>query len=156
MERLPDISRLIFAISAFTIICANPITVSIDNPNSLTKVTTKNVTRPKIDVKILGKPHHLFIGRCSPKDEILHEEHIVLTNDGKSHVSANIRMNIEGPVNITCVNVYDEMPNGEGGYPSFAAGGVGHDFVEFNVMTNYGKGFHFYTRVQGYTKKDIV
>lgn len=60
-------------------------------------------------------------------------------------------MNVEGPVYITCVNIYDEIPNGEGGYPSFAAGGVGHNFIEFNVLTHYGKGFHFFVQIFGYT-----
>ncbi|KAJ8943958.1 hypothetical protein NQ318_013539 [Aromia moschata] len=109
---------------------------------------------PRVNFKPNNKPHHLFIGRCNPKYKVLHQEHIILTNDGKSHVSANIRMNVEGPVYITCVNIYDEVPNGEGGYPSFAAGGVGQNFVEFNVLTNYGKGFHFFVQIHGYTKKD--
>ncbi|XP_057654740.1 uncharacterized protein LOC130892993 isoform X1 [Diorhabda carinulata] len=133
-------------------ISANPITISIDNPSTHTKVTTENITSPKIDVKILDKPHHLFIGRCNPKDEVFHNENIILTNDGKSHVSAKIRMNIDGPVYISCVNIYDEIPDGKGGYPSFVAGGVGYNFIEFKVLTDYGKGFHFFVKIQGYTK----
>lgn len=56
---------------------------------------------------------------------------------------------MEGPVNITCVKIYDEIPNGEGGYPSFQGGGVGYNYIEFNVMTEYGKGFHFFVQIYG-------
>lgn len=61
-------------------------------------------------------------------------------------------MIIEGPVSITCVNVYDEAPNGEGGYPNSPRGGVGNNFVQFDVMTNYGKGFQFYIQIYGVPK----
>ncbi|XP_018564974.1 uncharacterized protein LOC108906244 [Anoplophora glabripennis] len=146
----------IFFIILCVVVCiqSEPVIISSDIPNSNTIVTAKNVTLPKIEYKIVNKPHHLFIGRCSSKHRVLHQENIILTNDGKSHVSATIRMNVEGPVYITCVNIFDEIPNGEGGYPSFAAGGVGHNFIEFNVLTNYGKGFHFFVQIFGYTKKD--
>lgn len=64
-------------------------------------------------------------------------------------------MNIEGPVVITCVNVYDQASNGEGGYPNSPKGGVNHKFVEFDVMTTYGKGFKFYVQIYGrYTDKE--
>lgn len=45
-----------------------------------------------VELKILQKPHHLFIGRCKPQDPVIHQENIILYNDGKSHVSATIRV----------------------------------------------------------------
>ncbi|KAG5896693.1 hypothetical protein JTB14_002539 [Gonioctena quinquepunctata] len=148
--------KLIFfnllVITFVTYINGEPFTIKIDDPSSLTNVTAQNVSGSKIEIKILNQPHHLFIGRSGKKYEVLHQENIILTNDGKSHVSANIRMNIDAPVYITSVSIYDEIPNGEGGYPSYTTGGVGHNFVEFNVITNYGKGFHFFVQIRGYFK----
>ncbi|KAJ8974940.1 hypothetical protein NQ317_012920 [Molorchus minor] len=96
---------------------------------------------------------------CSSEGAILStpyctRENIILTNDGKSHVSANIRVNVDGDVYINCVNIYDQVSDGKGGYPSFSAGGVGRNFVEFNVMTDYGKGFHFFIQIYGHVKRD--
>jgi len=39
---------------------------------------------------VLDKPHHLFIGRCKPGDEVLHGENIILNNDGKSQVGGTL------------------------------------------------------------------
>lgn len=64
------------------------------------------------------------------------------------------QINVEGEVYITCVKVYDEVPNGAGGYPSYTGGGVGHNYVEFNVVTEYGKGFHFFVQIFGYDLKN--
>ncbi|XP_072402397.1 uncharacterized protein [Diabrotica undecimpunctata] len=141
--------RKLLYLSLFAVVFASPVIINSDNPNTVVKLTTTNVTS-KIDVKILNKPHHLFIGRCNPNDEILHQENLILFNDGKSHVSANIRMNIDAAIYITCVNIYDETPDGKGGYPSYVAGGVGHNFIEFNVFTDYGKGFQFFVKIQGH------
>lgn len=58
-------------------------------------------------------------------------------------------MNVDGPVSIRCVNVYDQAPNGEGGYPNSPKGGVDKNFVEFDVITTYGKGFQFYVQILG-------
>lgn len=58
-------------------------------------------------------------------------------------------MIVEGPVYINCVNVYDEAPAGEGGYPHSPKGGIGKNFVEFQILTNYGKGYHFYVQIYG-------
>lgn len=59
-------------------------------------------------------------------------------------------MNVEAPVYITCVQILDQIPDGEGGYPSFVSGGVGHNYVVFNVTADYGKGFNFYVQINGY------
>ncbi|KAJ3640171.1 hypothetical protein Zmor_003487 [Zophobas morio] len=123
-------------------------------PSAQTTIKTKEVVRSTIEYKVLKKPHHLFIGRCSPDDNILHQENIILYNDGKSHVAAGIRVNVEADVYITCVKIHDEVPDGAGGYPSYVAGGVGYNYVEFNVMTEYGKGFHFYVQIFGYDIKN--
>ncbi|CAG9816821.1 unnamed protein product [Phaedon cochleariae] len=154
---LPSLVYILFIAAFFFVsVFAGPFTIRIDDPNSKTEITTKNITASgRIMMKIVKKPHHLFIGRCNRKYPIIHQENIILTNDGKSHVSAHIRMNVDGPFYINCVNIHDETPDGEGGYPSFAAGGVGHNFVEFNVMTHYGKGFHFFVQIRGYTNKTL-
>ncbi|XP_044765276.1 uncharacterized protein LOC123321628 [Coccinella septempunctata] len=102
----------------------------------------------EVDYKILKKPHNLLIGRCYPHYEVLHQEHIVVKNDGRSHVDANIRINVDGPVNITCVSVLDEMEE-ENAYPIYSGGGVGQNYVAFNVKTRYGQGFHFFVQIFG-------
>ncbi|RZC39456.1 uncharacterized protein BDFB_009617, partial [Asbolus verrucosus] len=141
-----------FCVFIFYVNCAP--TVDSMTPVAHISIKTREVTQGSIEYKILKKPHHLFIGRCKPEDNILHQENIILYNDGKSHVAAGIRVNVEAQVYITCVKIYDEVPDGAGGYPSFVAGGVGHNYVEFNVMTEYGKGFHFFVQIFGYEIKD--
>lgn len=61
-------------------------------------------------------------------------------------------MNVEALVYITCVKIFDEVPDGEGGYPKHVSGGVDHNYVEFNVTTQYGKGFHFFVQIFGSEK----
>ncbi|KAK9890144.1 hypothetical protein WA026_008950 [Henosepilachna vigintioctopunctata] len=126
--------------------------VSQNNPlfNGRTVITRNNVSdlSPKIEHKFLRKPHNLLIGRCFPHYEVLHQEHIVVKNDGRSHVDANIRINVDGPVNITCVSVFDEMDE-ENAYPIYSGGGVGYNYVSFNVKTSYGMGFHFFIKIFG-------
>ncbi|KAK5639140.1 hypothetical protein RI129_011632 [Pyrocoelia pectoralis] len=108
----------------------------------------------EISLKIVEKQHHLFIGRCSNLDDVLHSENIILNNDGKSQVNATIRMSVEGSVYITCVKVLDQVSDGEGAYPSFVGGGVGHNYVIFNVTAAYGRGFNFYVEIKGYSLEE--
>ncbi|XP_044257099.1 uncharacterized protein LOC123006579 [Tribolium madens] len=133
--------------------CA-PAVDPVSAPSAYTTIKTQKVARGSIVHQVLKKPHNLLIGRCKPTDNVLHQENIILYNDGKSHVGARIRINVEGDVYITCANIYDEVPNGEGGYPSYAGGGVGHNYIEFNVETEYGKGFHFFVQIFGYELKN--
>ncbi|KAF5273371.1 hypothetical protein FQR65_LT04663 [Abscondita terminalis] len=128
--------------------------------NKTTTISPLNVkneskTNSTISLKVLNQSHHLLIGRCNALDEILHEENIILNNDGKSQVNATIRMNLEGsPVYITCVKVFDQVPDGEGAYPTFVEGGVGYNYVVFNVTAAYGKGFDFYVQINGYSLEE--
>ncbi|KAK4872198.1 hypothetical protein RN001_016322 [Aquatica leii] len=117
-------------------------------------VTITPKINSSISLKVLNKPHHLFVGRCNLLDEVLHEENIILNNDGKSQVNATIRMNVEGPVYITCVKVLDQVSDGEGAYPTFVEGGVGYNYVVFNVTAAYGKGFDFYVQINGYSLEE--
>jgi hypothetical protein len=123
-------------------------------PSAHTTIKTREVAQGSIEYKVLKKRHHLFIGRCKIGDKVLHQENIILNNDGKSHVAAAIRINVEAEVYINCVKIYDEVQDGEGGYPSYVSGGVGHNYVEFNVTTEYGKGFHFFVQILGYEIKN--
>lgn len=54
-------------------------------------------------------------------------------------------------VEITCVKIYDEDPDASA-YPIYAAGGVGHNYIEINVMATYGKGFRFHVQIFGRDK----
>lgn len=54
-------------------------------------------------------------------------------------------------VQITCVKIYDEDPDASA-YPVYAAGGVGHNYIEINVMTTLGKGFRFHVQIFGKDK----
>ncbi|GJQ67514.1 hypothetical protein Trydic_g5145 [Trypoxylus dichotomus] len=120
-------------------------------PKSHTSITASNSTRKSyIEFGIINKQHHLYIGRCRPSDVKFHGENIILNNDGDNHVTAIISINVESNVYITCVNILDQIPDGKGGYPKYLSGGVGYNFIEFEVMTNYGKGFNFYVEVFGY------
>nr|XP_022915403.1 uncharacterized protein LOC111425539 [Onthophagus taurus] len=124
--------------------------IEYDSENAHTKVTTENVTEDSyIEVGIVKQQHHLYVGRCSPKDIKYHGENIIVNNDGKSHVGADILITIDGLVYITCVKVWDQVPDGEGGYPYYTDGGVGKNFIRFNVTTGYGKGFDFYVEIFG-------
>ncbi|KAL1492780.1 hypothetical protein ABEB36_010976 [Hypothenemus hampei] len=105
-------------------------------------------TFSSVTVKEINKPHNLFIGRCTKKYPVLYQENVVLNNDGKSQVTANIRINVEGPVRIICVKIYDEDPDVMA-YPSYSSGGIGKNFIEFNVLTTYGKGFKFFVQIFG-------
>lgn len=64
---------------------------------------------------------------------------------------------MDGPVYITCAKILDQMPSGEGAYPVYKAGGVGHNFVSFDVTSVYGKGFKFHVEIYGYeqSKNDV-
>lgn len=57
-------------------------------------------------------------------------------------------MNVEGRVSIMCVNIYDHDKQVQA-HPSYVAGGVGHNFVEFNVNTTFGNGINFLVEIFG-------
>ncbi|VEN44526.1 unnamed protein product, partial [Callosobruchus maculatus] len=110
-----------------------------------------------VEYKLLKKPHNLFIGRCYPKKyPVLHQENVIVTNDEKSHVTAKIKMTVAGPVYITCANIYDQGAEGEESYPTYSSGGVGQNFIEFDVLTQYGKGFKVFAQIFGYRIDDEV
>ncbi|XP_017771449.1 PREDICTED: uncharacterized protein LOC108558903 [Nicrophorus vespilloides] len=127
------------------------------NPLVHTSVTTNNITESKtpdsfIELQVLDKPHHLFIGKCTPGLKELHKENVIVNNDGKSHVTAEIKFQVEGPVDIRCVRIMDEAPASQA-YPQYLDGGVGENFVVIAVSTVYGKGFHFYVEILGHDLK---
>lgn len=37
----------------------------------------------------------------------------------------------------------------ENAYPIYSGGGVGQNYVAFNVKTRYGQGFHFFVQIFG-------
>lgn len=102
------------------------------------------------------RPHHLFIGKCRPYDQLLHSETIIINNDGTSKTAGDIRINVEGSVFITCVTVLDNMNENmtSGAYPSYVAGGVGHNYVTLGFKTAYGYGANFYIEIHGTDIKD--
>lgn len=59
------------------------------------------------------------------------------------------QIGVDGPIYITCVKILDNMPPGEGAYPSFSDGGVGKNYVSFDVTTVLGKGFKFHVEIFG-------
>lgn len=59
------------------------------------------------------------------------------------------QIDVHGPINITCVKILDQMPSGDGAYPSYKSGGVGYNFVTFEVTTVYEKGFKFHVEIYG-------
>lgn len=59
----------------------------------LLKTWNKKECLFSVKITVLQKPRHLFIGRCSPKDKLYHQENIILNNQNKMHILANIRVN---------------------------------------------------------------
>lgn len=57
-------------------------------------------------------------------------------------------MNVEGTFKIICVKIFDEDPEVLA-YPSYGAGGIGYNFIEFNVLTTFGRGFKFFVQIFG-------
>ncbi|KAB0800966.1 hypothetical protein PPYR_05320 [Photinus pyralis] len=139
-------------IIAFVLLVSCTCYINTKKPLNNTRLkVSRSLQNSSISLKIVDKQHHLFIGRCIPLDDVLHSENLILNNDGKSQVNATIRMSVEGSVYITCVKVLDQVSDGEGAYPSFVGGGVGHNYVIFNVTAAYGRGFNFYVEIKGYS-----
>ncbi|KAF5274601.1 hypothetical protein FQA39_LY07213 [Lamprigera yunnana] len=115
------------------------------------KDEVKTNSSSKISLKALNVSRDMVLGLCSPLDEVVHEESIIVNNDGKSQLNGTILINVHGPVYITCVMVLDQLSDGDGAYPNFVDGGVGYNYVIFNVTAAYGKGFSFKIHVKGYS-----
>ncbi|KAF7287490.1 hypothetical protein GWI33_001453 [Rhynchophorus ferrugineus] len=114
-----------------------------------TTITSHTVpSTGEIIVTEVKVPHHLFIGRCTKQYPLLHQENIDIRNDGKSLISADIRINVEGNVTIMCANIYDRNKEAQA-YLSYIAGGVGYNFIEFNVNTSFGNGIKFFVEIFG-------
>lgn len=43
----------------------------------------------------------------------------------------------------------DQMPPGDGAYPHYKSGGVGQNFVAFDVVSAAGAGFKFHVEIYG-------
>ncbi|XP_050313874.1 uncharacterized protein LOC126748582 [Anthonomus grandis grandis] len=140
---------MFFILQLFIVIIVSVSSQTTSSQNSTTITSHKVNYLGRIVVKEVTKPHNLFIGRCTKNHILLHQERVVLNNDGRSQIFANIRMNVDGNVLIDCVNVYDESPEVLA-YPSYAAGGIGHNYVEFNVLTTFGNGFNFFVQIRGH------
>lgn len=99
-----------------------------------------------------NRSHHLFVGRCGRKDDLIHAETIIINNDGTSRTLGDIKISVQGPVYITCVKVLDQTPEGElsGAYPSYIAGGVAYNYIILGFKTAYGYGARFYVEVYGF------
>lgn len=121
-------------------------------------------TEPE-SVPFLGEPevfaenrsHHLYVGRCGKNDILIHSETIIINNDGTSRTLGDIKINVEGPVFITCVKVLDQVQEGQlsGAYPSYIAGGVGYNYIVLGFKTAYGYSANFYVEVHGYPSSEI-
>lgn len=127
----------------------------IDYPQTTTNVEDLPFLREP-DVYPEKRPHHLFIGKCRALDKLIHAETIIINNDGTSKTAGDIKINVEGPVFITCVTVLDNMNENmtSGAYPSYSAGGVGHNYVILGFKTAYGYGANFYIEIYGTEAKE--
>nr|CAH7725290.1 unnamed protein product [Callosobruchus chinensis] len=52
-------------------------------------------------------------------------------------------------------NLFIGRAEGEESYPTYSSGGVGQNFVEFDVLTQYGKGFKVFAQIFGYRKEEV-
>lgn len=95
------------------------------------------------------KTNELLVGNCTPDEPLIHAETIVVNNDGRSRLTGNIRVNVEAPVNITCVKLVNQADNASGVLAHLVEGGVGHNYVVFGVDTAFGQSINYFVQIFG-------
>nr|CAI5848177.1 unnamed protein product [Callosobruchus analis] len=110
--------------------------------NNLYKKHKISVSDPKQRAGQNSDLDRSFVNNTRSKNSVLDKRNIAVTkeNETKSHTTT-----VEAR-NITTAR------SSEGGecYPTYSSGGVGQNFVEFDVLTQYGKGFKVFVQIFGY------
>jgi hypothetical protein len=63
-------------------------------------------------------------------------------------VTATVNINVGDNI-IGCVHALDGWDDGTGGYAEFVGGGIGYNYVDVKITSQFSRGFWFWIEVYG-------
>jgi len=81
-------------------------------------------------------------------DILLHTEYVKKSFSLLQYVSATVNINVGNNI-INCVHAIDKWNDGTGGYAKFVGGGIGYNYVDVYIKSQFGRGFSFEIEVYG-------
>ena len=81
-------------------------------------------------------------------DILLHTEYVKKSYIIFQSVSAKVHINV-GNNTINCVHAIDKWDDDTGGYASFVGGGIGYNYVDVHMVSQFNRGFYFEIEVYG-------
>ena len=86
--------------------------------------------------------------KSQPGDILLHKEYVQQYYRPFQYVDARVYIKV-GKNIINCVRAIDKWNDGTGGYASFVDGGIGYNYVEVYIKSQFNRGFYFEIEVYG-------
>jgi hypothetical protein len=86
--------------------------------------------------------------RPRPGDILLHKESSARSFKFLKRVSATVFVNV-GNNTINCVHAIDQWADGTGGSARILNGGIGYNFVDVKITSQFNRGFWFVIDVYG-------
>jgi len=83
-----------------------------------------------------------------PDDILLHKESSARSFKFLQYVSATLSINVGNNI-ITCVHALDRWGDGTGGHAKIVGGGVGYQYVDVKITSQFNRGFWFVVEVYG-------
>ena len=83
-----------------------------------------------------------------PGDTLLKEKICARNFKFMGYVSQTCRIDV-GDYIIGCVHALDGWNDGTGGYASFVNGGIGYNYIEVKITSQFSRGFWFDIEVYG-------
>uniref|UniRef100_A0A158N7N2 Putative salivary secreted peptide n=1 Tax=Anopheles darlingi TaxID=43151 RepID=A0A158N7N2_ANODA len=100
---------------------------------------------------VASQSHNYFWGVRDPRDVLLNRTIAVRSGTILQVKSIDLVYPLKGQQgrNISAITVLDQYINGNGGYASLYAGGVGYNYTTVHLKSQRGHGYNFIVEIYG-------
>ncbi|XP_050101492.1 probable salivary secreted peptide [Anopheles aquasalis] len=100
---------------------------------------------------VASQSHNYFWGVRDPRDVLLNRTIAVRSGTILQVKSIDLVYPLKGQQgrNISAISVVDQYINGNGGYASLYAGGIGYNYTTVHLKSQRGHGYNFIVEIYG-------
>jgi hypothetical protein len=95
-----------------------------------------------------GQRHNYMPCKIPPGDTLLHREIVSKSFQFLGYVTSTVYIDVGDNI-IGCYHALDGWDDDTGGYASFVRGGIGYNYVELKITSQFNRGFWFVINVYG-------
>ena len=96
----------------------------------------------------IGQRHDNIPCQPLPSAPMIHRESTTRSFEWWGYVSELLHITVDDNI-IGCVHAHDQRDDGTGGYAEIVGGGIGYNYVDVNITSQFNRGYSFVIEVFG-------